>query len=123
MPNSVDMAPDRHVIVFEAANADLKEVYVAWTSRPIFQAMAELDARRPSVITHWHPQHQNIAFRSLEFNLPEDEAQAFITRLVAKHLSDGRDRSHFNNEISGPTPPLANTGTASMTRGRRNRVR
>ncbi|MDO8757634.1 MAG: hypothetical protein Q7J64_06470 [Elusimicrobiota bacterium] len=84
------MAPDRHVIVFEAANDDLKEVYVAWTSRPIFQAKAELDARPPSVITHWHPQHQNIAFRSLEFNLPEVEAQAFITRLVAKHLSDGR---------------------------------
>lgn len=83
------LASDRNVTVFEAANDELKEVYVTWTSRPIFQAMADLDTHPPAAIAHWRPAQQHVAFRSLEFGLTCESARLFIARRVEKRLSEG----------------------------------
>lgn len=89
MPKHSGMAPGRKVTVFEAANDDLKEVYVTWTCRPIFEAMADLGAHPPAAISRWRPPQQRVSFRSLEFGLTEQSARVFIVRRVAKSLPDG----------------------------------
>lgn len=89
MPEHSGMASDRTVTVFEAANDDLKEIYVTWTGRPIFEAMADLGAHPPAAISHWRPPQQHVSFRSLEFGLTEQSARLFIARRVAKSLPDG----------------------------------
>lgn len=84
-----EMAPQHHITVFEAANSDLKEIYVVWTARSVFEAMGALDKRPPAAIAHWRPSKQRIDFRSLEFKLNEDEARAFIARHATKQLQSG----------------------------------
>jgi hypothetical protein len=82
-------AADRGITVFEAANDDLKEVYVAWTRLPIFQAIAELGEEPPPTIAHWKPRRQRISFRSLEFDQSVEAARAFIVHRVRKRLPEG----------------------------------
>lgn len=79
------MASDRRdITVFEAVNNELKEIYVTWTVKPIFEAMADLGKKLPSTISHWRPDRQQINFRSLEFKLASESARAFIARHTAK---------------------------------------
>lgn len=70
--------------VFEAVNNDLKEIYVTATPKPIFQAVAELGKRLPSVISHWRPDRHQINFRSLEFHQSREQADSFIKRHAAR---------------------------------------
>lgn len=83
------MAPSSNITVFEAANDDLKELYVTRTALPIFQAIAEISTKPVPAIRHWMPQRQQISFRSLAFNLTEESAQAFIARHIAERLAQG----------------------------------
>jgi hypothetical protein len=76
--------PRRRFTVFEAANADLREIYLTATAKAIFEAMADFARDLPPVIAHWKPEGQHIEFRSLEFDLTDDEAQSFIKRRLAK---------------------------------------
>lgn len=69
--------------VFEAANSNLKEIYVASTSMAIVEAMAAIARELPPPIAHWDPERQHIQFRSLEFDLTREEAEAFIKRCTA----------------------------------------
>jgi hypothetical protein len=80
---------DRGITVFEAANDDLKEIYVAWTRLPIHQAIGELGDEPPAVIAHWKPRRQRISYRSLEFDQSTDSARAFIARHLRKRLPEG----------------------------------
>lgn len=82
------MPHERRYTVFEASNADLKEVYVTATSRSIFEAMANLTKKPPRAIAHWEPEHR-VSHRSLEFSLSKSEADHFIERYVGKRLPDG----------------------------------
>jgi hypothetical protein len=58
MPMASADAP-RHATVFGTANEDLKEAYVAWTSLPIFQAIANLGKHLPSLPGYQKPHRQN----------------------------------------------------------------
>lgn len=77
------------ITVFEAVNEQLKEIYVTWTSLPIFEAMAEIGRRPPAAIAHWRPERERISFRSLEFDLTEAAARALIARRSARRPADG----------------------------------
>lgn len=81
--------PQRSIAVFEVVNEDLKEVYVTWTSKPIFEAMSDFGKQLPKMLSHWKTAKHRIAFRSLEFDLSEELAREFITRHAAKQLHSG----------------------------------
>lgn len=42
----------------------------------------------PPVIAHWRPDRQHVSFRSLEFQLSEEDARAFVSRHIATPLPD-----------------------------------
>jgi hypothetical protein len=66
---------------------DLKEIFVTLTARSIFESMGDLlKKRRPRFLAHWRPEKQHIEFRSLEFQLTEQEARTFIAQRIAKRL-------------------------------------
>lgn len=74
----------RDVTVFEAINNDLKEIYVTWPNKQVFESIADLGRNLPTEIRHWRPDRHQINFRSLEFKLSEESARAFIARHTAK---------------------------------------
>lgn len=79
----------RDVTIFEAVNTELKEIYVARTSKQIFEAIADLGKRLPPAISHWRPDRHQINFRSLEFKLSAEAARAFIVRHTARPWPEG----------------------------------
>ena len=81
---SSNRAGDCALTIFEAVNNDPKEIYVTATPKPIFEAMADLGKRLPSVIAHWHPDRHQINFRSLEFDQSREAADSFIKRYTAR---------------------------------------
>lgn len=83
------MPPLRSITVFEVANDELKEVYLTWTSRPIFEAMCDFGAAPPKLVSHWKTEKQHINFRSLEFDLTKELARDFISRHAAKQRQSG----------------------------------
>lgn len=89
MPPPPSGTPKRSITVFEAVNEDLKEVYVTWTSRPIFEAMSDLGKEPPKILSHWKTTRHRVTFRSLEFDLSEELARAFIARHASKQLQSG----------------------------------
>lgn len=72
--------------VYEAANNELKEIFVTLTNSSIFDSMGALGKHLPSAIAHWKPERQHIHFRSLAFDLKAEDAQDFIARHVAKRV-------------------------------------
>ena len=84
MPPQPAGMPKRSFTVFEAANEDLKEIYVTWTSRPIFEAMSAFGKQPPKVLSNWKTSKHRITFRSLEFDLTEELARSFVSRHVSK---------------------------------------
>lgn len=89
MPDPSFGSSNQRATVFEAANSQRREIYVAWTFLPIFDATARLGEHPPSVIAHWRPEREQISLRSLEFDLTEEEARAFVARYVAKPPQEG----------------------------------
>jgi hypothetical protein len=77
------------VTVFEAVNNDLKEIYVASTTKQIFEAMSDLGKQLPAAISHWRPKGHSINFRSLEFHMSAEAARAFIARHTARPWPEG----------------------------------
>lgn len=75
--------------IFEAINPDLKEIYVAATALPIFEAMSELGRNPPPQIAHWDLRRQRIEFRSLMFDLSANEARLFISKRLATAPLEG----------------------------------
>src|SRR5579859_7989508 len=85
----LDMTSEHQGLVFETHNKSLNEIYVTWTSRPVFRAFEEIVNQLPPAIAHWHPTKEAINFRSLEFGISKKSARAFIARHTAKSISAG----------------------------------
>jgi hypothetical protein len=75
---------DTHFTVFEAANEELKEIYITSTSSAIYEAMADFARSLPAVVRHWKPERHHIHFRSLEFELSKEQAAEYIKRRMGQ---------------------------------------
>ena len=72
--------------VFEIVNDKRQEIYVGATRDPIFQMADALGRRRPQSINDWDLADMK-PIRSIEFNLSEKDAQAFIENYIKTGLS------------------------------------
>jgi hypothetical protein len=63
--------------VFEAANENTREIFVGMTAAPMFEAERALRAAPPAAIKHWDFNDVR-DFRSVEFDLSEENARQFI---------------------------------------------
>jgi hypothetical protein len=65
------------VIVYEAVNHDLKEIYVGSTDQLLHQAAEQLERCFPAEIAHWRRDH-HIEYRAVDWSLPARYAESFI---------------------------------------------
>ena len=72
---------DKRYAIFEVVNEKRREIYVGATAEPIFQTIDLLRQRRPESIKDWNLDDV-LAVRSVEFNLDEKRAQAFVEKYV-----------------------------------------
>lgn len=75
------LAQSTKVTVFKIANDSLREFYVGTTSKPMAVLMAAVRRALPRAIRHWKMDHQ-LHFRSVEFGLQRDAADAFLRNYI-----------------------------------------
>lgn len=75
------------MIVFEAINDQLQEIFVGASELPVFAMIQRLRDRPPKAIAHWNMKLAE--FRSLQFDLTEDDARRFIRGWVKRTLPRG----------------------------------
>jgi hypothetical protein len=83
------MPAERRAVVFEAVNDKLSEVYVTWTFRPPFEAMAKVRKHLPAAIAHWKADREQIVLRTVECELAAESVAVAISRHVRNSLPDG----------------------------------
>jgi hypothetical protein len=82
------VAEQRGYIIFEIANEKRHEIYVGATRDPIFQMEEALRRQRPASIKDWDIDDLK-PIRSIEFNVSENDARAFIENYVKTGVPDG----------------------------------
>ena len=65
------------VTVYEAVNETTRELFVSATELPMHVLINLHATLPPDPIRHWKPKH-SVHYRSLEFDLPRDDAEKFI---------------------------------------------
>ena len=80
------MAEQPGYVVFEIVNEKRREIYVGATRDPIFQMTDALRRQPPHSIQHWNFEEVG-AVRSIEFNMGEKDARAFIANYIQTGLS------------------------------------
>ncbi|HAH08380.1 MAG TPA: hypothetical protein DCM05_17950 [Elusimicrobia bacterium] len=78
------------VVVFEAVNATLKEIYVGAALRPtsLEEIARKHRALLPQPVNHWHPDDA-IAYRVVEEALPLRDRRDFIRSYAVQIAKDG----------------------------------
>ena len=74
--------------VFEIVNLELKEIYVGATRRAIHELARRLHLETHEPIKHWDLREAE-PIRSIEFDLKESDARAFIVNYVKTNLPEG----------------------------------
>lgn len=74
--------------VYEATNEALNERYVGYTRKPMFQAIADLQARPPAEIAHWDFKDVH-NYKSVEFELPLSTAVRIVSEYCKKSRVPG----------------------------------
>jgi hypothetical protein len=82
------MAEADDYTVFEIVNAPLKEIYVGATRRAIHELAGRLHHEPHEPIRHWDLR-EAAPVRSIEFDLNESDAHAFIRNYVKTELPKG----------------------------------
>ena len=85
------MPEQRGYTVFEIVNEKRREIYVGTTRDPIFQMVDAIRRQRPESIMDWDLDDMK-PIRSIEFNMGEKDAHAFVENYVKTSEADG---SHF----------------------------
>ena len=83
------MAEQRGYTVFEIVNEKCREIYVGATRVPISQMTEALRRRRPDSIRHWNLDEVE-PVRSIELDMSEKDARAFVENYVKTSVSDWR---------------------------------
>lgn len=82
------MAPEKRYCVFRIVNEARKEIFLAATTRSIFDAIADIRRSRPRALRDWDLTDITM-FESLEFDLTENAARAFVEARVRKGAQRG----------------------------------
>ena len=82
------MPDQRGYTVFEIVNEKRLEIYVGVTRDPIAQMIETIRRRRPDSIRHWNLDEAG-AVRSIESDMGEKDARAFIENYVKTSVADG----------------------------------
>lgn len=82
------MAREKLYCVFRIVNEVRKEIFLAASTRPIFEAIADIRLARPRALQAWNLTDIT-KFESLEFNLKEADAQAFVEARVKRGTQRG----------------------------------
>lgn len=76
------LAEISNATVFEVVNETLGEVYVGTTRGTMAELIESFRRERPKALAHWRREHR-LNFRSIEFDLPQQAADAFVRNYAA----------------------------------------
>jgi hypothetical protein len=82
------MVERRRYLVYEAVNNKRKEIYVAVSPRPMHETIGDYKTRLPDPIKHWKAADIQ-TYRSIEFDLAEEQAREFLENYVKSTIAEG----------------------------------
>lgn len=80
--------PGQLLAVYEAANPELKEVYVGATGHLLERLKDAFLNQPPAIVSHWRPRAP-LVFRFIEYAVPAKAVHAFIEVHAAKAAKGG----------------------------------
>lgn len=82
------MVERRRFLVYEAINNKRKEIFVAMSYRPMHETIGLYKSSLPDPIQHWRADDIQ-TYRSIEFNLTEEQAHEFLENYVKSTVAPG----------------------------------
>jgi hypothetical protein len=74
----MEIRTQKLMIVFEAVNESLQEIFMGATSLPLAIVERRHQERRPELVGHWSHEHR-ITYRAVESGLSAREAPTFLS--------------------------------------------